>query len=283
VYIADHTNNRVLEFNETTNATTAPNNVVANKVFGQFDDFTLNTCNNLGLSADSLCTPYGLGLDSSNNLLVADYSNQRVLQYFTPLTVTATSGSGDTTADMVWGQGGSFESNSCNLGGSRPSAGTLCYPGDPTVDGSGHVFIADNGNNRLLLFNPPFTPPGFEVAQALSSAPAGVISVHPAQLTFRTAMVGERGQLRRLTIKNEGDTPVRLGRVTASNGEFVVGGTCGSVLPAGVSCRVTVTFKPLTSGRRGGQLIIGDDAGNSPHAVRLRGHARRPSRLSTRR
>src|SRR5258708_30185812 len=52
-------------------------------------------------SADSLYFPLGVALDAQGNLYVADSFNIRVLEYDTPLTT-------DTTADHVFGQGGSF-------------------------------------------------------------------------------------------------------------------------------------------------------------------------------
>jgi ASPM-SPD-2-Hydin domain-containing protein/NHL repeat-containing protein len=268
VYVADYSNNRALEFDEPTNATTAPNNVSANTVFGQLGNFMANSCNNAGLSADSLCVPTALNVDSANNLFIADQANDRVLEYLTPETVTATSGSGDTTADLVWGQGGSFAANGCNLGGTHPSAATLCHAEDPLIDASGHVIITDRDNNRLLLFNPPFTPPGFLRA---SRVRAGTISVRPAALAFRPVAVGEQSRPKKVTIKNEGDAPVRVSDLSIASSEFVVGGTCGSAVPAGGSCTVTVTFRPLTTGHRGAQLLITHDALNSPRAVKLRG------------
>jgi NHL repeat-containing protein/ASPM-SPD-2-Hydin domain-containing protein len=268
VYIADQSNNRVLEFDERTTATTAPTNVTANTVFGQLGNPTANFCNNTSLSADSLCGPTALNLDSANNLYVGDQSNDRVLEYVTPLTVTATSGSGDTSADLVWGQGGSFLSNGCNLGGTRPSAATLCHAEDAVIDAAGRVFITDRDNNRLLRFDPPFAPPGFLRASRVRT---GTLSVRPTTLAFRPTAVGERSRPKKVTIQNEGDTPLRVSDISTGSDEFVVGGTCGSAVPAGGTCTVTVTFTPLSTGHRGAQLLITHDALNSPRAIKLRG------------
>ena len=60
---------------------------------------------------------------------------------------------GDTVADRVFGQGGSFASNDCNLGGI--TANSLCYPNAVAVDGGGNVYVPDNYNNRVLEYTAP--------------------------------------------------------------------------------------------------------------------------------
>jgi hypothetical protein len=64
----------------------------ANIVFGQRNDFHAGGCNFgatvEGASADSLCVPEGIAVDSHDNLYIADQQNNRVLEFNTPLTVT---------------------------------------------------------------------------------------------------------------------------------------------------------------------------------------------------
>ena len=150
LYLADESNHRVLEYNtpEAITATAGSGDTSADKVFGQGGVFSTNTCNNGGVSADSLCTPVSLALDSSNNLYVVDFSNNRVLEYNTPLTT-------NTTADKVFGQGGVFTVNACNNGGL--TASSLCNATGVAVDGAGNVYIADRSNNRALEYNTPLT------------------------------------------------------------------------------------------------------------------------------
>lgn len=144
VYIADTNNSRVLEYN-----TPLTTNAVADRVFGQPNVGT-NNCNDNGSGASNLCSPVGVLLDASNNLYISDNGNNRVLEFNTPLTT-------DTVADMVFGQGNDFTSNTCNLGGPVPSSATLCGQGRMTLDGSGNLWIADFSNNRTLVINSPLT------------------------------------------------------------------------------------------------------------------------------
>ena len=149
VYIADFSNNRVLEYN-----TPLTTDTVADRVFGQAGSFTTNLCN--AVSASSLCSPLRSAPDASGNLFVTDSLNHRLLEYNTPLTT-------DTVADRVFGQGGSFTTGTCNNGG--VTASSLCRPSGVTVDASGNLFVADStsfanqvfGNSRVLEYDTPFT------------------------------------------------------------------------------------------------------------------------------
>src|SRR5438034_10735484 len=81
---------------------------------------------------------------------VADAGEEGVLEYGTPLT---TGCAGGTTADRVFGQGGSFTSNLCNNGGL--SANSLCSPRHVALDGAGNLYVADTDNNRVLEYDTP--------------------------------------------------------------------------------------------------------------------------------
>ena len=155
LFVADSVNNRVLEYN-------APLTTTANQVFGQGGDFTSGDCNgdtfDIGSSADDLCTPTDVAIDPANNLYVADTGNGRVLEYNPPLT--------NTTADLVFGQGGDFTSNNCDFDvgvlndTDASTANDLCTPIGIALDGSGNLFVADggnSGNNRVLEYNTPLT------------------------------------------------------------------------------------------------------------------------------
>jgi hypothetical protein len=157
LYVVDSMNNRVLEYN-------APltNGASAAHVFGQAGGFTSNTCNSdtggflQHSSAIDLCDPSAVALDGMGNLYVADFNNSRVLEYNTPLNAgSGETGAGDATADTVFGQGGSFTSNKCNLGGK--SASSICVPMGIAVDSSGNLFVADEFNNRTLEYNTPLS------------------------------------------------------------------------------------------------------------------------------
>lgn len=142
VYIADAKNNRVLEYN-----TPLTTDTTADLVFGTCGSFTGSSCS--GTSADSLLSPAGIAVDGNANVYIVDAGNNRVLEFNKPLST-------DTTADLVFGQRGSFSSTLCNNTGL--DAGSLCLASSftgATVDPSGNLYVPDAGNNRVLEYETP--------------------------------------------------------------------------------------------------------------------------------
>ena len=121
LYVAEQLNSRVLVFKTPMHSTTA------DLVLGQGSSFTTGACNQGGAaSAATLCKPQGLALDASSNLYVADVVNNRVLEYDQPIST------GRSSLRWVFGQGGSFTTTGCDLGG--VSAQFLCAPRQVALD-----------------------------------------------------------------------------------------------------------------------------------------------------
>ena len=141
LWVADTFNARVSEY-------TPPftEGEAASLVLGQAS-LGVSGCNNGGLSAASLCDPFGLAFDSSGNLWVADAVNNRVLEYV--------KGSGFATgqaAALVLGQPDFTHSewNQCDC--VSDTASTFNNPWGIAFDSSGNLWVADAGNNRVLEF-----------------------------------------------------------------------------------------------------------------------------------
>ncbi|WP_331107688.1 PKD domain-containing protein [Archangium sp.] len=145
VYVADTANSRVLAWS---NVLAFANGAPADKVIGQTDQYR-SACNTTGVSATTLCSPRAVEVDASGNLYVADTNNNRVLEFNAPFAT-------DLIADRVFGQGGSFFTTTCNLGGG-PSATTLCTPTGLAVDGTGDLHVSDQGNHRVLRYASPLS------------------------------------------------------------------------------------------------------------------------------
>jgi len=87
---------------------------------------------------------------SSGVMYVADTSNNRVLAWLNPGTLTR-----GNQADKVIGQR-DFYSNLQNGPGTSFSSG-LRFPIGVAVDGSGNLYVLDAGNNRIVRYPNPFT------------------------------------------------------------------------------------------------------------------------------
>ena len=202
LYVADSGANRVLEYNTPLNPSSGEpgaGDALADTVFGQNNSFTTTTCNDgaavgdvSGKGPDSLCGPSGMTADASGNLYVSDTSNNRILEYNTPLSSgSGEIGAGDTTADNVFGQSGSFtitDSNDGTAGGDVAGLGpdSLFFPQALAVDTIGNLYAADAGNNRILEYNTPLSSvSGERVAPAMRSRTW--CSARPAALPPRSA------------------------------------------------------------------------------------------------
>jgi hypothetical protein len=142
LWVADSGNSRVLEFKPPFS-----NDMAASLELGQPSGataFTSNTSNNGGLSASSLWEPHYLIFDSSGDLWVSDTSNSRVLEFKPPF-------SNGMAATLVLGQ------SSFTTSGNGTTQSSLAYPAGISFDISGNLQVVDTVNNRVMIFEPPFS------------------------------------------------------------------------------------------------------------------------------
>ena len=146
LWVADHNNNRILMYPK---ASLGTNGAAATVELGQPSGtaFTSNNADNGGLSATSLYIPFGIAFDPSGNLWVGDQSNNRVLMY--PKANLGTNGAA-ATVELGQPSGTAFISNTANNGGL--SATSLDFPHGLAFDSSGNLWVADNSNNRILMY-----------------------------------------------------------------------------------------------------------------------------------
>jgi hypothetical protein len=112
----------------------------ATRVYGQLGSFTTSVVNNMGISANSLNTPFNSFYSSMNNqLYIPDGLNHRVL-VFKNNSTTAES-------NLIYGQT-NLTSNTTGI-----TASSLNQPSDVVEDSTGGLYIADRSNHRILYFN----------------------------------------------------------------------------------------------------------------------------------
>jgi hypothetical protein len=204
LFVADENNNRVLEFNQplaALNPATGAGDTTADRVFGQTGSgtsFTTQVCASANAlpapSATGICSPDGVSLDATGNLLVADAFNNRVLEYNHPLApFNGASGDGDVTADLVLGQGANgndFVSSACAdaaPGDPPPSATAMCNPAGVAMDSAGNLYVADETNNRVLRFDDPIVPFTGATPTPSATATGATATPTPTATASRTA------------------------------------------------------------------------------------------------
>jgi sugar lactone lactonase YvrE len=135
LWVSDFYSNRILRFSPPFTS-----GMSANLVLGQ----TSFAGNSASATQAGLSTPKYFAFDSAGDLWVADQSNNRVLMFAPPF-------SNGMAAALVIGQTG-FTSSASAL-----SQGGLSNPAGVAFDSSGNLWVADQNNNRTIMFPPPFT------------------------------------------------------------------------------------------------------------------------------
>jgi NHL repeat len=135
LWLSDFGNNRILQF-----VRPFTNGMNASLVVGQADFIS----NGSGTTQSTLSLPQFITIDKNGDLWVADYANNRVLEFTPPF-------SNGELASVVIGQS-DFVFN-----GSGTTQNTLSAPFGTAFDASGNLWVADSFNNRALEFKPPFT------------------------------------------------------------------------------------------------------------------------------
>src|SRR5208282_5773613 len=156
VYVAGVMDDRVVAFQQSGHS--PPANFSADLVFGQ-KDFVhdgVNITGNQGLN-----TPGAAAIDASvspNRVFAADTLNNRVLGW-----LSLDAYQSGAAADLVLGQP-DFLSSDCNRyqagfgqPNAPPTAATMCSPTGVAVDSGGNLYVADEGNSRVLEYNAPFS------------------------------------------------------------------------------------------------------------------------------
>lgn len=138
VFVADTSNHRVTQYD-----TPFSTDLVADRVFGQAGSFVTAGCNIGGVSANSLCNPTRVHAEVTGDVYITDTANHRVLAYLTPIST-------NTTADIVFGQLGSFTTQACLA--PPATADRLCAPTEASVDANGNLYVADTSYHRVLVY-----------------------------------------------------------------------------------------------------------------------------------
>jgi sugar lactone lactonase YvrE len=172
--VADITNNRVTLYKRPFS-----NGEAAHKVIGQ-PDFTSTAS---GTTQSTLNNPTGIATDPSGNGWVADTNHDRVLEFTPPFSTGM-------NASVVLGQT-DFTTSGCTT-----TATGLCDPFGVAADSSGDIWVADDGNCRVLEFEPPFSN-GMAASVVLGQANFTTSTCSTTQSTFHNPT--------RLTFDKSGD------------------------------------------------------------------------------
>jgi len=111
---------------------------------------------------------------------------------------------------------------------------------------------------------------GFVLEIAPTNAAAAALT--PGVVAFAPQPLGTTSASQTVAISDLGSAPLTVSNV-AVTGDFAIQNGCGTVLAAGGTCAIQVTFTPTVTGTRTGTLTITDNSVGSPRTVRLSGQA----------
>ncbi|HWF40342.1 MAG TPA: SBBP repeat-containing protein [Candidatus Acidoferrales bacterium] len=128
----------------------------------------------------------------------------------------------------------------------------------PTVAGvrKGSISVTDNATGSPQVIN--------------LTGSTSTITLSASSLTFGTQTVGLASTPQAVTLTNIGTTSLTISSITGS-GDFSQTNTCGTSLPGGANCVISVTYKPAAPGQSLGAITISDNAPGSPQSILLTG------------
>ncbi len=170
LYVADTGNGRVLRFPKPFDNYKPGVMEPADLVLGQLNFFSKIP----DPTARTMTAPYGIAQASGNGLLVSDVLQNRVL-YFPGTSDTFTSGM---AATIVFGQQ-NFSSS-----GSGTTTNQLNAPRHIATDEDDHLYVADSGNGRVLIFDhAPTDASGAFAAISLTTGLKRPVGMHVGTVT----------------------------------------------------------------------------------------------------
>jgi uncharacterized protein (DUF2141 family) len=179
-----------------------------------------------------------------------------------PQTVTL-SNTGSATLDIssITASANFAETNTC---GASVAAGASCaitvifMPRSSGVL-TGTITITDNASNS---------------PQTIALTGTGtLVMVSPTSLSFNAQTVGTTSTPQTITVTNNRYRALTIASVRiggADSGDFTQTNTCGTGVPAGGTCTISVTFTPQATGSRRATLVLSDSGGSQ--AVGLKGY-----------
>jgi uncharacterized protein YjiK len=179
-----------------------------------------------------LYSPYGLAVDSTGNVLIADKDSNRIRE------VNAANGLITTVAGSGPVGSGSFAGD-----GSLATAAKLNFPTGVAIDNTGNIYIADHQNNRIRKVSTNTTLPTTSL-RATSTSQVVLVQLQVASAISSISVPKAQN----------GAQEFAVGMVTGCTMDGV------TVNPASTVCTVPVTFAPQYPGLRTGALTVNNGA-----------------------
>ena len=108
------------------------------------------------------------------------------------------------------------------------------------------------------------------------ATPAPALTATPASIDFGAQAVGAASAAKATVLKNTGTAPLAIASIAAT-GDYAQTNDCAATLAVDATCTVPVAFTPTATGARTGNVVVTDDAADSPQNVALTGSGAAPA------
>ena len=212
------------------------------------------------------------------------FGGQQVGTTSGPITVTVTnSGDSDLTigASGVSISGGDAGSFNVPAGNDTCSGAVLSTTASCTVDVTFQPSAAGGASAQLdVASDSSSSPESVALSGTGTAAPSPVLSA-PATVDAGDQKVGTSSSSTTVHVQNTGTADLNVGTpvvsdTVAGSGFGIASNGCGSVVAAGGSCNITISFAPTSEGAKDGVLSIPSNDPASPAAVTLTGNGTVP-------
>jgi FG-GAP-like repeat/Abnormal spindle-like microcephaly-assoc'd, ASPM-SPD-2-Hydin len=161
----------------------------------------------------------------------------------------------DSTLNVLLNNGnGTFQPKIDYLPGGNPTSVAI---GDFNRDGRLDLAVTNSSDNTVAIL-----------------LQATTVSLSTTSLDFGIQVIGTSSAPQVVTLTNTGIFSLTISSIAVSGADSADYGqtnTCGSDLPPGASCTISVTFAPTQTGPRTASLTITDNGAGSPQLVSLSG------------
>jgi hypothetical protein len=219
------------------------------------------------LGANNFASPQALVIDAANNAYVLAATSSAAFQ--TSSGIESYAGKTDLLVVEI-DSAASTQLFATYLGGSGTEAAS-----GMALDAAGNMYVAGTTNSSDLPVIPGAfqTVPGggtdaFVMKIGTGSVPA--VALNPTALQFGSLPVGSTSQPQSVLLRNVSSVALSISSITV-NGDFAENDICGTSVPAGGSCTLSVTFTPTAGGSRSGSIVIQDNANGSSQTITLSG------------
>ncbi len=163
------------------------------------------------------------------------------------------------------------------LGGSRPDFDFSSFQPAKgiAVDAQGNIYVtgrtdAKDFPSTIGAIQPKIAGGGDAFISKISPAniPAAILT--DDNIDFGDQPVNSTSPPHIVTLRNMGSVALSIATIQAT-GEFAQTNTCGTSVPGGGACAISITFSPTSNVSKSGAVTITDNATGSPQVVTLSG------------